>query len=207
VVAFVLLAAVLGLVATRPHSESPRVSGAPKSALTTAATPIATSRISIGNVSLHNVGPYTPLPRPLRARITTLVRRYIREAIISPLERGRTLPGYRGMFGLGIRPLALERDIRVLTEAGTNFHKRSVRLTASPMKVDVLGTTTGLVGLVATRFRLSIDASTPRGSFADRRATEFTFARERGHWYVTAYRAYVHRAFNHHAITVAAHAG
>jgi len=195
IVALVALIIAVVLIATSSDSDKKTVSRKPTTT-TSPARPIPRLHLIIGRVIVHNVGTRTRVSRSLRNTVRASLQRYVDDAIVGPLERGGTVPAYKLMYDSGVRHFALKRDLNALTESRTGFQRKRVHATASRVRLDVLGAPNGLPALVAATFRVNIDAPTARGRLSIRRFAEMTYARERGHWVVTAYRVSVRRGFS-----------
>jgi hypothetical protein len=194
------------LVATS-GSDHQSVGPTPKTTTTRPTATVPHVRLVIGSVHVRSVGPKTKVRPSLRHALLRAAQRYVDDAIIGPLERGRAIPGYAKMYDPIVKRPALRRDLAELTEAKTRLRSKRVHASASRVRLDALGGPDGQPALVALTWRLDIDTVTSKGRLAIRRRTELTFAKEFGRWLVTAYQVDVERSVGKHRKTTAAHAG
>ena len=196
-----VIAIVATLLANTADSGKKRSGGTTKPE-----TPTTTSalKLAVGTVNVQNTGTPTKLPSSLRRALLGAAQSYVDDAILAPLTNGKVNDGYAKVFGLSLRPAASGPDRAVLTEANTGVARGAVHTTASRVRIDGLGDTSGKIALVATTFTLTVKATTPAGAVTIHRNTALTFENQFGSWVVTAYDVGVLRSVG--ATTAAAHA-
>ncbi len=209
IVVVVLAAAIAALMLTTSDQGDNTVAAKRTPTTTAPVPPTPKVKLEIGRVVPHSVGRPVHVRRSLRHTLLRKTQRYVDRAIIAPLGRGRTSPGWHKVFDPGVRHFARKRDVADLTEAKARARHERVRVTASKVRVDALGGPDGRPTLVALTWSMRVGTVPAKGRPSTRRHTEFTFAKEFGEWLVTAYQVDVTRSPGKHKKnrkTAAAHA-
>lgn len=158
--------------------------------------------LELGDVEVQSAGPPATISKAVRQSVLDASQSYVDDAILAPLEDGKVDRNYAKLFDSGVRQSATGRDQGTVTESRTGSLK-SVKATATKVRLDGLGDQTGKVVLVAATFGVDVSGK----GVKIKRLTELTFANEQGKWVVTAYRVGVQRSTSARTTAAVAHAG
>ena len=154
--------------------------------------------LRISDAHVRSIGRGASLHKSTRLAVLRKTQRYIKRAIIAPLERGRAIPGWSKVFDRRTRRFARTRDLAKVTEVRMGFCDKHVHATVPRVRADAIGSPGGRIAMVALTWSMKVTADTSRGRLTIRRRTELTFARDHGKWQATAYRVAVIRSRDKH---------
>jgi hypothetical protein len=158
--------------------------------------------LEIGEVAVESAGPVAKISNSTQQSVLDSSQKYVDEAILAPLEKGKLEKSYAQLFDSGVRTSATGRDEATVTEARTG-KSAPVKATATKVRLDGMADPTGKVVLVAATFGVDLNAK----GVKIQRLTELTFASDHGKWVVTAYRVGVKRTTSARTTAAVANAG
>ncbi len=152
--------------------------------------PGADVTLRLASIDTQSAGPALVLDDKTKVSVMNQTRKYVEEAVVKPLLRGKTVSkAYTKLFGPTVSAAATHGDRAALTDEGVG--KVSGDVTAPPTKVvmHALVGPDGTVQYIATDFTLKVKSKLGKRSLGITRDTELTFEKTpKGAWVVTAYR-------------------
>jgi hypothetical protein len=183
--------AVVGACSSSSSSPAPGLS-TPSTSSRSAKVTRSTRRLVLGTVDIQRVGGGGNVTTAVRRAVLATAQNYVDNAVLAPLETGRLGASYAAIFDPGIRPAATGPDRATLTDLAVG-RTTTMNEQATAVAVNALADQTGALVYASTSFKVTVQATTPKGAFTIARTVELTMQPVGSAWLIVAYRASVTR--------------
>jgi hypothetical protein len=182
----------VGGACSSSSSSPPRAQSSPSTSLRSASVTRGTLRLVLGTVDIQRAGAGGNVTIAVRRAVLATAQAYVNNAVLAPLETGRLGASYAAIFDAGIRPAATGPDRATLTDLAVGRTTTMIEQ-ASPVAVGALADQTGALVYASTSFKVTVQATTPKGAFTIARTVELTLQPVGTAWLIVAYRVSVTR--------------